>query len=45
MSNYFDTPTVDLLDYGDHTGCDQLHTEAGIELIIDVYESPIEWPE
>jgi len=37
MTNYFDTPPVDFLDYGDHTGMKALFTQAGLPQIADEY--------
>tara|TARA_B100000073_G_scaffold327774_1_gene313767 strand:+ start:899 stop:1057 length:159 start_codon:yes stop_codon:yes gene_type:complete len=45
-----DAPAVDLLDYGDTTGCTRLLYEAGFDHDVDdltdySYHSPMEWPE
>lgn len=45
-----DAPAIDLLDYGDHTGCIQLMAEAGVDHMVDdltdcSYTSLKEWPE
>jgi len=52
MSELFmtDPPRIDLLSYGDDTGCIQLMYEAGLDHMVDdltdySYTSPEEWPE
>ena len=45
-----DCPAIDLLDYGDHTGCTALLAEAGIEHEVDdnysdTYSAYGLWPE
>jgi len=31
MTNFFDTPAIDFLDYGDHSGLAALFTQAGLD--------------